>query len=111
MNSCECSFSVASKVVTVFDYSLFQTTSSDQKSDPVVEFKSLARRDAFERMDSELKILLETAPEDKKEVMSLWTVFVGLLVLQTTFKVLNLNTAVQFRGSVNTDTGLSRLNM
>lgn len=45
----------------------FKTTSSDQKSDPVVEFKSLARRDAFERMDSELKILLETAPEDKKE--------------------------------------------
>ena len=42
-------------------------------------------------MDSELKILLETAPEDKKEVMSLWTVFVELLVLQTTFKVLNLN--------------------
>ena len=76
----------------------------------MVEFKSLARRDAFERMDSELKILLETAPEDKKEVMSLWTVFIELLVLQTT-KVLNLNTAVQFRGSVNTDTGLSRLNM
>lgn len=32
-------------------------------------------------------------------------------MLQTTVKVLNLNTAVQFRGSVNTDTGLSRLNM
>lgn len=33
----------------------------------MVEFKTLARKDAFERMDSELKILLETAPEDKKE--------------------------------------------
>lgn len=38
-----------------------------QKADPVVEFKTIARRDAFERMDQELKLLFETVPDDRKE--------------------------------------------
>ena len=42
-------------------------------ADPVVEFKTLARRDAFERMDNELKLLFETVPDDRKEVMSCCT--------------------------------------
>lgn len=36
----------------------------------MVEFKTLARRDAFERMDQELKLLFDTAPDDRKEVKS-----------------------------------------
>ena len=36
----------------------------------MVQFKTLARRDAFERMDHELKLLFETVPEDRKEVRS-----------------------------------------
>lgn len=42
-------------------------------ADPVVEFKTLARRDAFERMDHELKLLFDTVPDDRKEVMSCCT--------------------------------------
>lgn len=45
--------------------------SEKQKAaDPVVEFKTLARRDAFERMDQELKLLFDTVPDDRKEVKS-----------------------------------------
>ena len=36
----------------------------------MVEFKTLARRDAFERMDQELKLLFDTVPDDRKEVKS-----------------------------------------
>ena len=43
---------------------------AQEKGDPVLEFKTLARKDAFERMDHELKILFETVPDDKKEVTS-----------------------------------------
>lgn len=35
-----------------------------------MEFKTIARRDAFERMDQELKLLFETVPDDRKEVIS-----------------------------------------
>lgn len=38
------------------------------QADPVIEFKTLSRRDAFERMDNELKLLLATAPEERQAV-------------------------------------------
>ena len=34
----------------------------------MVEFKAHARRDAYQRMESELQALLATAPDDRKEV-------------------------------------------
>lgn len=34
--------------------------------DPVVEFKAVARKDAFQRMESELAVLLDTAPEERR---------------------------------------------
>ncbi|KAJ7365463.1 UTP--glucose-1-phosphate uridylyltransferase [Desmophyllum pertusum] len=37
------------------------------KADPVVEFKTLARKDAFERMDNELKLMLAKAPEEHQD--------------------------------------------
>ena len=37
----------------------------------MVEFKTVARRDAFERMDQELKLLFDTVPDDRKEVSCL----------------------------------------
>ncbi|XP_073248129.1 UTP--glucose-1-phosphate uridylyltransferase-like isoform X2 [Porites lutea] len=36
------------------------------EADPVIEFKTLSRKDAFERMDNELKLLLATAPEERQ---------------------------------------------
>ena len=39
----------------------------------MVEFKTVARRDAFERMDQELKLLFETVPDDRKQVISCCT--------------------------------------
>lgn len=34
----------------------------------MIEFKTLARRDAFQRMESELQSLLTTCPDDRLEV-------------------------------------------
>ena len=33
-----------------------------------MEFKAVARKDAFQRMESELAVLLDTAPEERRVV-------------------------------------------
>lgn len=36
----------------------------------MLEFKELSRKDAFQRMETELQSLLDTAPDDRKEVIT-----------------------------------------
>lgn len=38
------------------------------QADPVLEFKAQARIDAYQRMESELKDLLRTAPDERVKV-------------------------------------------